>query len=155
MGDGSRPICNASYYRHITTVIVNISTPNNLEHVRIFILTELRPRITEKPEHHMLGTDRCVGVSSHLSSIRKVPVYLKETSIFPITRTSIFPLQEKSMFTLQESPCLHYKKVHLSSTGKVHVYITRKSIFPLTRKSIRLLEGFYIRMFYVLETTET
>ena len=105
---------------HITTVIVTLNTPNNLEHVRIFIPRAPTLGIPETPEHHMLGTDRYVGDSSHLSSTRKVHlsstgkfhVYitrksifpLTRKSIFPLTRKSIFPLQEKSMFTLQESP---------------------------------------------------
>ena len=57
--------CNASYYRHITTVIVTLNTPNNLEHVRIFIPRAPTLGIPETPEHHMLGTDLYVGDSSH------------------------------------------------------------------------------------------
>ena len=89
------------------------------------LFPELRHSGSRKHPKIMLGTDRYVGDSSHLSSTRKV--HISSTG---------------------KSSCLHYKKVHLSSnkkvhlssTGKVHVYITRKSIFPLTRKSIRLLE---------------
>ena len=99
---------------HITTVIVTLNTPNNLEHVRIFIPRAPTLGIPETPEHHMLGTDRYVGDSSHISSTRKVHlsstgkvhVYITRKSTFPLTRKSIFPLQEKSMFTLQESPSL-------------------------------------------------
>ena len=97
---------------HITTVIVTLNTPNNLEHVRIFIPRAPTLGIPETPEHHMLGTGRYVGDSSHLSSTRKVHlsstgkvhVYITRKSIFPLTRKSIFPQQENSMFTLQESP---------------------------------------------------
>ena len=49
---------------HITTIIVTLNTPNNLEHVRIFIPRAPTLGIPETPEHHMLGTDRYVGDSS-------------------------------------------------------------------------------------------
>ena len=85
--------------------------------MRIFIPRAPTLGIPETPEHHMLGTDRYLGDSSHLSSTRKVHLSSTGKVHVYITRKSIFPL-----------------------TRKVHVYITRKSIFPLTRKSIRLLE---------------
>ena len=91
---------------HVVTVTLN--TPNNLEHVRIFI--------------HRAPTP---GSRKHPNIICWVHIAMKATRHI------------------------------LSSTRKVPVYLIRKSIFPLTRKSIRLLERFYIRMFYVLETTET
>ena len=78
--------------------------------MRIFIPRAPTLGIPETPEHHMVGTDRYLGDSSHLSSTRKVHlsstgkvhVYITRKSIFPLTRKSIFPLQEKSIFHLQE-----------------------------------------------------
>ena len=112
-------------YRHITTVIVTLNTPNNLEHVRIFIPPSSDTRDPGNTRTSYVG---------YRSLCRRLV-------------TSFFYKKSPS-FLYRKSPCLHYKrvhissnkKVHLSSTGKVHVYITRKSIFPLTRKSIRLLE---------------
>ena len=88
---------------------VTLNTPNNLEHVRIFIPRAQTLGIPETPEHHMLGTDRYVGDSSHLSSTRKVHlsstgkvhVYITRKSIFPLTRKSIFPLTRKSIRLLE------------------------------------------------------
>ena len=94
--------------------------------MRIFIPRAPTLGIPETPEHHMLGTDRYLGDSLHLSSTRKVHLSSTGKVHVYITRKSILINSNK--------------KVHLSSTGKVHVYITRKSIFPLTRKSIRLLK---------------
>ena len=74
---------------HITTVIVTLNTPNNLEHVRIFIPQAPTLGIPETPEHHMLGTDSYVDDSSHISSTRKVDVYITRESIFPLIRKSI------------------------------------------------------------------
>ena len=73
--------------------------------MRIFIPRAPTLGIPETPEHHMLGTDRYAGDSSHLSSTRKGhlsstgKVHVSSTGKVHvyITRKSIFPLQEKSM----------------------------------------------------------
>ena len=65
--------------------------------MRIFIPRAPTLGIPETPEHHMLGTDRYVGDSSHLSSNKKahvsstgkVHVYITRKSIFHLTRKSI------------------------------------------------------------------
>ena len=72
--------CNASYPRHITTVIVTLNTPYNYDHVRFFILQVPTLGITEIPEH-MMSSICWVQItiyseSSHLSSYKKGPSFL-------------------------------------------------------------------------------
>ena len=57
--------------------------------------------ISETPEHHMLGTDRYLGDSSHLSSTRKVHLSSTGKVHVYITRKSIFPLTRKSIRLLE------------------------------------------------------
>ena len=69
--------------------------------MRIFIPRAPTLGIPETPEHHMLGTDRYLGDSSHLSSTRKVHLSSTGKVHVYITRKSIFPLTRKSIRLLE------------------------------------------------------